>query len=97
MKGRKGRKAVAFHCAAGNELIAWLLAVNVRDAQLASALGVGASALSNWLTGRNRMPLEQAIAIERATGGRIPASAWVDPAAIDRKAASVAEMIEVPA
>ena len=45
--------------------------IRMTRAQLSDALGVSPGMVSHWTTGRCRVTAEQAIAIERATSGRI--------------------------
>ncbi|WP_434612117.1 helix-turn-helix transcriptional regulator [Tabrizicola sp. M-4] len=48
------------------------------QAALAKDLGISRSHMSELVSGAKKPSLELAFAIERATGGAVPASAWVD-------------------
>lgn len=45
--------------------------------ELATALGVSKASVSLWLRGLETPNRENAFAIERETGGEVPASSWV--------------------
>ena len=44
----------------------------------ADEIGIHESVLSRFINGKAKPSLTTAVAIERATGGAVPASSWVD-------------------
>ena len=60
------------------QLAAHITATGQSQAALASDLGISRSHMSELVSGAKKPSLDLAFAIERATGGAVPASSWVD-------------------
>lgn len=58
-------------------LLSYLEATKTRQSALAEVLGVSRGYMSELVGGTKQPSLELAFAIERATGGAVPASSWV--------------------
>ena len=54
-----------------------LAAFKISRRDFAQAIGVHESVLSRFINGHARPGLDSAVAIERVTGGAVPASSWV--------------------
>jgi DNA-binding transcriptional regulator YdaS (Cro superfamily) len=56
----------------------WLSRVNppITQADLADKLGVDQTLVSKWLSGHRRPNVDNALAIERLTGGAVPVESW---------------------
>lgn len=65
------------------KLLKWLKREGMRKAELARVLGVTAPAIFRWGTG-SRPSIDLAVALERITGGEVPASSWASPGAVQR-------------
>jgi DNA-binding transcriptional regulator YdaS (Cro superfamily) len=63
---------------APNRLARHLEDKGMTQTALADRMGVSQALVNQWVTGRRRPNLDSAFAIERATGGAIPASYWLD-------------------
>ena len=61
---------------AHNPLAGWLAARNIRPIDLARKLGVSPAQVSEWMHGKRRPGIDNAYAIEEATEGEVPVSAW---------------------
>jgi len=59
-------------------LLTYLTETRTKQAALAETLGVSRGYLSELAGGTKKPSLDLAFAIERATGGAVPASVWVD-------------------
>jgi transcriptional regulator with XRE-family HTH domain len=63
-----------------NKLQQHLETHNIARREFADRIGVDQSVLSRFCRGLARPGLDNAVAIERATDGAVPASYWVDEA-----------------
>ncbi|MDI7267578.1 MAG: YdaS family helix-turn-helix protein [Myxococcota bacterium] len=66
---------------APNRLRGWRRAAGITVPALAARLEVTQAAVEHWLSGRRIPTGAHAAAIERLTGGLIPAAAWYEAAA----------------
>lgn len=66
-----------------NPLRTYLAAEGVTQVRFAEMIGVQQSMVSRLLKGKARPSLETAVAIERATGGAVPAATWVPETGLD--------------
>lgn len=60
-----------------NELARYLDSRHETQADFAARVGVTGPIVSMWVTGERRPNVDNAFAIERATGGVVPATAWL--------------------
>lgn len=60
---------------------AYLRKHGIEQGEFARLSGLPQPMISMWLSGKRSPGLESAFAIEKATGGEVPASAWVGLAA----------------
>lgn len=60
---------------------AYLAKHGIEQHEFARSSGLPAPLISMWLSGKRSPGLDSAFAIERATGGEVPATAWLTPAA----------------
>ena len=58
-------------------LTAYLEAANITQSDIARTVGIDRSVMSRIVNGTVTPSLRVAVAIERATGGAVPASSWV--------------------
>lgn len=63
------------------ELIAYLDSTSTKKADLARVLNTSRGYITDLANGRRKPGRDMAIAIERATDGRVPVSTWSDSAA----------------
>lgn len=62
----------------GIELLdAYMSGKRLTQAEMADRVGVPSAMVSMWLSGRRRPGLRHAFGIEAATGGAVPAKAWL--------------------
>lgn len=74
-----------------NKLQKHLETNNIGRNEFAELIGVDQSVLSRFCRSLARPGLDNAVAIERATGGAVPASYWVEDYLLDQENASQAE------
>jgi DNA-binding transcriptional regulator YdaS (Cro superfamily) len=63
-------------CTGAVELRVWMARNGVNGAQAARLFGVSRGRLASYRTGRYRPSLDSALAMERVTGGAVPAASW---------------------
>ena len=65
-------------------LASYLAEQGITSSEFASKAGLSQSSVSLWMHAKRRPGLDHALAIERATGGAIPAAYWVTVQAENR-------------
>ena len=60
-----------------NPLATYLQRTELGQSQFAKQFGFSATQVSLWLHGKRRPSLDEAFRLEAATGGAIPAKAWL--------------------